>query len=481
MSFVKRGSGNVFLQIDATEEMQYLTSTGVGDVNIPSRPRTIKYDPDVTRSGEWIASEFIRGEPSELTAPFQRPLDTVENYLLELMCSVNARINWACRGDRNIVWNYELATVLLGGEFESGSIGQPAIAQPSEEDRVATGGSLKALAWSFVYLLVSSQQTVPTQQDIHDIAFVPEECGDRCGRRIRMGYEGYAGQDTLGYLVGDNMLQTADAGAVWAATATDPFAGARAVMCMLIVETATGYRIIAGGGTEAGQPAAVAYSDDLGATWTTITMGNVAGQSVNGICRDILGRMWVCCSGGDVYRSNNLAMTWVLMHNHTETAQDLNGITFPTQNIGFSVGDNNAVIMTEDAGANWDLLGGPAGGIDLTSVDYNRTAYIFISAADGTLHRSIDYGANWVEVLDMGAGTINRVRFDDKLKYFGGLVWNNAAGVGSFMRSEDGGVTWMAWDTPANTGLNSLFFCDTNMIYIAGDAGFIAKFVRAST
>lgn len=481
MSFVKRGSGNLFLQVDPTEEFMYLTSTGVGDINIPGRPRTIKYDPDVTRSGEFVATEFIRGEPGELTAPLQRPLDTVENYLLELMCAFNARVNWACRGDRNVTWNYELAAVLLGGEFETGSIGQPVIAQPSEEDRVATGGDMKALAWSFVYLLASTQQTVPTVQDIHDIAFVPEECGDRCGRRIRLGYEGYAGQDTLGYLTGDNVIQTDDAGAVWAATAADPFAGARAVTCLLIIEIATGYRIIAGGGTEAGQPAAVAYSDDLGVTWTTSTMGNVAGQSVNAICRDILGRIWVACSGGDVYRSNNMAMTWVLLHNHTATIQDLNGITFVTQNIGMAVGDNNAVILTEDAGVTWTLMTGPAAGINLTSTDYNRSSYIFVSAADGTLHRSIDYGTTWVEILDLGSGSINRVRFDDKHKYFGGLVWDDATGLGSFLRSEDGGVTWMAWTTPVNTGLNSLFLCDPNMIYVCGNDGFIAKFIRASS
>jgi len=131
------------------------------------------------------------------------------------------------------------------------------------------------------------------------------------------------------------------------------------------------------------------------------------------------------------------------------------------------------------------VMFGPAAGQDLTSIDANRYSYLFVSAANGTLWRTIDYGENWVQILDMGAGTINRVRFEEDKKYFGGLVWNDAAGVGTMYRSEDGGVTWLAWNTPVNTGLESLFLCDPNMIYICGDDagmdGYIAKFVRAET
>jgi len=481
MSFVKRGYGNVFFQIDPTLVYQYLTSTGVGDVNTPGRPRTIKYDPDVMRSGEFVASEFVRGEPGETTAPFTRPLDTVANYLQELKCSINARINWACRGDRNIVWNYELAMILLGSEFEGGSTGQPAITQPSEEDRVMTGGDLKALLWTYLYLLTGGTQTVAGTAVINDIIFLPEECGDRCGDRVKLGCLGYTAQETLGYLLGDNVLFTDECGADWAATTNDPFLGSKSGTAVLTVETSTGHRIIVAGGAEVGVPAEVSYSDDEGVTWNDVTVGAINGQSINALCRDKRGRIWAAASGGYVYVSTDLAMSWAASHSAVETTEDLNGICFVDEYAGFAVGDANAVIYTPDAGDTWEALTGPAAAINLTSVDYNRYNYIFASTADGSVWRSSNAGETWVEVLSMGAGSVARVRFDEYFRYFGGVVWNNAAGAGTFMRSEDGGVSFQAWDTPTNTGLRSLYMCDPNMAYVCGDDAFIAKFVRAAT
>lgn len=489
MGFVKRGHANTFLQIAPDEVWEYLTSTGVGDVNIPKRPRTVKYDPDIRRSGEWVATEFIRGEPSEITAPFTRPLDTVRNYLQELDCAVNARINWACRGDRNISWNYELALLLVRAEFEAGSVGQPAVAQPSEEDRVQTGGDLKALGWTYLYLLEGLAQTVTGDGDIYDIVFLPEECGDRCGRRIKLGCEGMAvrGQSPS-YLYLDNVIETTDCGqTAWDPTTTDPFDGSRDGLCMITVETATGSRIIIGGEGLAGNFAAASYTDDWGVTWNNVTVGAVAGQGINWMCRDVKGRIWAAASDGYVYYSDNLGQTWAASHSADETTEDLLSITFPTEDysaqFGIAVGTNNTVIVTGNRGTSWAEAVGPAVGVDLNTIDFNYMGYLFIGADDGTIHRSIDDGDEWVEILDMEqvGDSFARLRFDEDIRYVGYAVWNDEDGMGHLLRSEDGGVSWMLWETPDNIGLNSLFVCDPNMVYVCGNDGFIAKFDRAAS
>jgi len=482
--FVHRGWGNIFFQEDPKEEFFYLTSTGVGDVATPGRPRTVVFDPDTERSGEFVRSEFIRGEPGDITAPFTRPLDTVHNYLQELVCAVNARINHACRGDRTIVHNYEVAQILLDGEFETSATGQPVVAQPGEDDRVMTSGDLKALDWTYLYLLHGLEQTVSATTPIYDIAFVPEECPSICGRRIKLGCEGFATAGTLGYLLGNNVFYTVDCGATWANTAADPFLGAKAAGPLLIAESSSGYRVLVGGGAEAGQPAEISYADDGGVSWTDVTVGAVNGQSINALCRDKLGRLWAAASDGMVYRSTNLGASWVLMYT-SASGEDLNGIVFVDANVGFAVGDNNDVNYTLDGGITWAALVGPVAGQNLTSIDVNRYDYLYVSVNNGELWRYDMDTEGWEEVLDMGAGSIARVRFEHDMKYFGGLVYNDASGAGSLFRSEDGGVTWLGWDTETNTGLNSLFLCDPNMIYVCGDVaamtGFIEKFTRAES
>ncbi len=485
MAFVKRGNGNVFLQIDPTVVMEYITSTGVGDVATPGRPRTIKYDPDVSRSGEFVPTEFIHGEPGEVTAPFVRPLDTVNNYLQELVCPFVARINWACRGDRSIPWNYELAMLMIGGEFEGGSTGQPVINAPADEDRVMTNGDMKALLWSYIYLLTGVQQTVADAEDIYDIWFLPEECGDRCGNRVLLGCEGYAVRASGGYLTGDNVIYTDDCGTdspvPWPETAADPFLGSKDGLCVITVETSTGHRIIVGGGAEVGVAAEISYSDTGGAAWNDVTVGATNNQSINKIVQDRRGRLWAAASAGFVYMSNDIGQSWSIMHSATLTAEDLNDIVFVDENLGFAVGDNNDVIYTPDAGNVWALLTGPAAGVDLNTISANRYTHIYVGDDNGDIWRSTDDGVVWVRASNPGAGSVTRLRFDSKLGYVGYATWNNAAGVGSLLRSEDGGVSWMAWTTPTNTGLNSLFICDPNMVYVCGNAGFIGKFVRSAS
>jgi photosystem II stability/assembly factor-like uncharacterized protein len=80
----------------------------------------------------------------------------------------------------------------------------------------------------------------------------------------------------------------------------------------------------------------------------------------------------------------------------------------------------------------------------------------------------------------MGGGSIPRLVFEEDMHYFGGAVWNSG-GVGTLLRTEDGGVSWLEWSTPTNTGLNGLTWVDPNMCYVVGDDGFIAKFDRASS
>lgn len=494
MSFVKSGYANTFLQEAPTEEYGYLTSTGVGDVTIPKRPRTIKYDPDIRHSGEFKATEFVRGEPGEITAPFSRPLDTVRNHLQELDCPVNARINYACRGDRNIVWNYELGLALLGAEFESGSVGAPVAATPDQNDRVMTGGDLKALGWSYVYLLEGLAATVPGTADICAIAFVPQACGDRCGRRIKLGCEGLAARCASPYYYTDQILKTIDCSTTWAATGNDPFGGDRDVTDFIIVETATGIRIIAAGEGVAGEYAQISYLDvtyqtDYDDAWVDVTVGAVAAQGINGLVVAPNGYIWAAADDGYIYRSRDLGMSWTAMHSGTIVATDLRDLVFVTASLGFVVGNNNVVLGTTNGGDSWAAYTGPAAaGVALTSIAVNRDGYLFVTAnssiavPNARMYRSIDNSNSWEQILELAdSNTMPRVRFDEDLLYFGYAIYDNDDGVGTLLRSEDGGVSWLAWDTPTNTGLHDLWICDPNMVYVCGNAAFIAKFDRAAT
>jgi len=487
--FLERGKGSVFIQEDPAEPFDFLTCVGVGNVTVPRRSRTIKYEPDPTSAGDFKAAGFIKGEQGEVTATLSRPLETVMNYLLELDCEFQLRINQPCRGDRTIVTNYEVAEVIYNAVLSSGEVEQPAIIEPSDDERIMTNGELSGLWHGFVYPLEGERQETETTTDGNDIAFLPKRCADRCGPARGLGQIGYAALESAGYLVGDNVIYTLDYGANWTATAANPWEGNRDAVCVLLLELANGYRVLVGGSADPGHDAEVSYSDAVGnaaagAVWTDVTVGTFNNQGINDLERDGRGRIYAAAEFGFIYRSVDRGESWEAIEFGT-TAEHLNGIAWYGEQIGYAVGNNNVVLNTLNGGTTWVLLVGPSVGNNLMSVAVNHAGHVYVAVDDGTIYRSVDQGDNWTLVLDMGQGSINKVMFDPKLAYFGGLVWDDATPNGYLKRSEDGGPSWEVQEYIINDGVNSLWVCDANLIYIIGDdnAGttFIAPYHRVAS
>jgi len=483
--FVERYEGNLFLQLDPADEFMFLTCTGVGNITIPKGARTIKYKQDLKRSGRLVAAGALQGVADFVTASITRPLSTVNNYLQEISCPFNARINWACRGARPILTNYELSSLLFDSAFTTGAIENPLSGGDTDNDRVNTTGELSATRWTYIYPLAGARQAMTATTEVFALAVVPSECASKCGDRVGLGQIVWAGLGSTAYTIG-YLLYTFDYGATWQAPANQPFSIAGDVSSIVIVDAQNGYRLIcARGNVEGGQPAEVSYTDDEGALFHDVNVGAVNGQTIQSLFRDSIGRIWAAAAGGYVYRSNNLGVTWTTQEAGVETTERLTDICFFDENVGYAVGEANAFIYTTD-GATFTLRVGPAPAVNLLSVAVNYAGHVYVSTADARLFRSVDGGLTWETIIDLAVGSINQVRFDDDFRYFGFMVWDDATPVGTVYRSEDAGNTWAAIGTPAtdylNAGINCVAICDANMAYVGGPAqggtSFVAVFNR---
>lgn len=483
------GKSALFIQVDPAEEYEYLTCVGVGATALPRRAQEIVYCPGVSFEGDFEPSDFVAGEQSEATMALTRPLYNVYNYLLELDCRFNNRLNWGCRGDRPILWGYELSLLFVQSIFTTGALDKGAVIAPGENARVMTSGDLKALRWAFLRQLSGVRQTIAATQGVNDINFLPKICYSKCSSYVGLGQEGYAVLDTdyLG-IYGDTVLHTDDYGGTWTATPTSPFLtlGRNATAVLTVILPGDAHRVIVAGGPSPATWPEIGYSDDEGANWINVnpcTVGH-GGDGVNALFRDRLGRIWAALDDGTICLSADQGATWSTAEDGVETGEDLNDIAFYTEQVGYAVGDNNAVLKTTDGGATWDLITGPTAAINLLSIAVNYMGFVFVSTNDARLFRSRDGGATWEAMLDLLVGSINRVRFDPKLQYVGYLIHDDGTPRGTMHRSEDGGVTWRAVTTPANNGLNAVFICDPNTIYIGGEVvgttGFIGKFTAVA-
>lgn len=492
-TIIEASAQSLFVQADPSAVTEPLTCVGIGDITIPNGDRTITYCPSAI-SGEYDPVGFIRGAKDPVTLSLTRPLETVYNFLLEGGdCSSVYRMNNTCQGtSRTLVTNYLLGFLMYGGEFTTRTLAAPAALEPGENVRVNTSGEISALSIDFIKRLQSARQAMTQTQHANEITMLPRSCGTKCGLFRNLCAEGYMVLDTdYAGIYGDVVLYTADSGVTWTPTTTGPFSAlGRNGTDVEVMRTAGGHRAIVSGGAVPGLPPEISYSDDGGVNWANVnpeTVGS-ANRGVNRLAWDKLNRLWAAADDGRIYRTVDLGNTWTVAKGATAPVNDLNDIEFYTANIGYAVGDSNVVLQTLD-GATWNALTGPVPGVNILSVSVNRFGHVFIGTNDARIFRSVDSGVNWSEMIDFGAGSVDKIEFEPYNAYVGYALWNDATPRATVKRTEDGGVTWVSGEigltTAANSGAYGLHVCDANGLFVVGDTvggtTFAARFQRRAT
>lgn len=492
---INSAQGSAFYQGDPTLAFAFLTCAGVGDMTIPRGDSTAVYRPDPQHSGKMQLWEKVVGAAGFVTARLTKPFNNVLNFLLEQECDFQLRINHICAGDRTVVSNYSVAQVLIAARVKTAGKTAPVLGAGTDAvgKQVDTTADIEAMTDALLYPLKSSRLTLTSTTDVNAVVFAPEQCQSQCRAALGLGQLGYALTEAALY---SGIQKTVSYGAAWAATTDTPFnISGNDATSGIIIETSTGYRLLVTGGVaDPLMPPEVSYLDvtvplnttDAAAAWVNVYVGAQVNISLNMVRRAWNGRLWVVGSGGHIFYSDTIGATWTLADDGVATAQDLNDLVFLDDRQGFAVGDSNAFVYTTD-GLTWAAGTGPTVGVDLLSIDANRFGHLYVATADARIFRSTDSGNTWTEVLDLTAGTINRIRFDSDNLYFAGMIYNTVANVGHLYRSEDGGVSWTEWASPAgsNSGYNDLFVCDQNLIYVGGNAhggtSFVAKFDRQAS
>lgn len=475
MSFITNAEGNFFVQTKREEVFQWLTCTGVGDIDIPEGDREVVECPDPLNSGLFKLEGFIRGTPGAGSYSLTKPLVRVYNFMMENKCDFVGRINWVARGHRADPLNYELGVLMHGSEFTSRSIVNPVAMTGDEEARINTNGDIEYLYIFPFYPLQVVVHSVANTANAYCVYFLPERCEDRLGSARETFEYGVVGlENAAGYAYDSEVKITTD-GSSWAETTLDPFSYGGDVGAVLIFESIEGEKILAFRGSGVvGAPAECATSEDDGESWTNSLIGALNGQYINAAAvreADVV----AVASGGYIYISQDQGNTWEAAEEAVETTEDLNDIDFYDKDKGYVVGNDNTFLYTTEASdgadADWASRTGPAVGANLMCVAVNDKGDVFVGASDGVLYVSRDEGRNWAVARNFGPGSVDDIAFDPYADYVGAVIYNNATPRGYLYRSLDGGASFQQIsDVPANSGLNALQIVDANRIFIVGDA-----------
>lgn|SRR3990167_4317826 len=468
-TFYKRSEGYVWIQPEGPgSQFMYLNCAGLEGLSQNEGDITLLYCKDETRAGKFRVRDSVQGERGPVTTSLQMPFGKVNNYVLSLKCPFELQVRYTKCDRPDDPSGWEKILHLKGTRVTQRSSDALVARVPSGEGEVMTTAALQAEDFYEVDSLSIERQSTSETNSLNDLAFdISESCASNCGSATSACEVGYAVADRTGATTA-NVLRTANSGGTWAATAADPFAVSEDIASVVF----DGDRVIVARlTTDAGNPAEIAYSDDDGATWTTVNVGSTNGQTLNRLFRYSEPYLWAVASAGYVFFSDDNGVTWTTQDAGVATTSALNDIRFATTRVGYAVGASNAMIKTTDGGATWVAITGPVGGVTLNTVDATNEDTVFVGAANGNLYRSDDGGTTWgsaVGIPGAGVGQVKDVRFFNES--FGFLLKDTAGPVGAIQRTIDGGRSWSSIATPTNAGLNRLAVCNQNSVFAVGEA-----------
>ena len=144
----------------------------------------------------------------------------------------------------------------------------------------------------------------------------------------------------------------------------------------------------------------VARSDDRGDTFVDITHADWAANNMAQM--DAIDQSFIlgCGASGTIFASYDGARTWETLVGATAspTSENLTRIAISRNNpaIAYAIGEQNAIIKTENGGFTWFSVTGPIAPTDLLGIHVNDADSLLVLAGDGLVYETNDGGTTWI-------------------------------------------------------------------------------------
>lgn len=475
------GQSSIWVQPDGPNtKPEYLGCHGIGDVDEPAGDKTLLYCPDRSQAGKYLVKNSFKGEPGSVTFTIDTDMRKTADYLEELSgCGVPIYVHKLVGGRRDTFTNFDRTFIFYPSDVSSKGIGNFASRQPGDENETTQSFEIASDSLLRGFNLQANRVSIIETEDITGIAVCGEErCeGDVGPAQAEEDYIFLATKALAASAANVANVLASINGSAFTATVADPFAGGediQGIVCFRVGRDTI--RVLVARGTTSGNPAEIAYSDDNGATWTSVNVGAIAGEYVlNGHALFALDRyhIWMGTDGGYIYFSEDGGLTWTIQEAGVISATDIVGISFVDTDIGFALYTGGETAETSDGstdGATWSAatVVGVAGQADLQAI----SAYFLWAVGANGVYYSMDGAVTW---------TIRDATATGAIDFWGDLIGVFAGSAASAVLkfTVDGGYDWSTFPTIANAGFVDVVMIRPNLGYVCGNAsggtGFVAK------
>lgn len=177
---------------------------------------------------------------------------------------------------------------------------------------------------------------------------------------------------------------------------------------------------------------------------------------------------YACGQGGNIFKTTNGGVDWVVETMTSGTASTLRGISAPTANVCYVAGANGTVRKTMDGGTTiWSAVASPT--VEFINDVYfldELTGYIVVS--NGAIFKTMNGGTDWVQQTSGVELLSTPLRSIDFVDENNGYVVGDG---GTILRTMDGGDTWIDESVGGGITFRGVSVVDANTAYAVGDNG----------
>jgi hypothetical protein len=478
--YFQAGQGRVFLQPLGAGPANAFNYQGCGRVTGFSEDLgdiTPVYCPAPDAYDRFEVVDSVRGEGGLPTTSLVSRFG-LTNQIFQQECPFGLQVHYGkCQDPTNFVGGWDKILAFVDARFTSRSSDDLTAMEPGERASILMTGDITAQAiYSVDPLMLGESAGSLISREVIDVTICDFlTCGD-CGRfsggcdRI-FAVTATSGAGSPG--LPSELVYTLNGGATWAEqqiTSLGTNENPSGVLCaseyvVVLSEDSGGYHI--------------APFDDL-TDWQHIDVGfvdnPVAGFALSST------QVWFVGASGYIYFTDSITDGVEVQSDGTEAGGvRLNDIFVANSQNAITVGNSNTILVTENGGATWRSVSGPAAnaGVNINTA-WMRTKYSWvIGTAGGELFYTVDAGENWYEKAFSGSGNgeIRDVAFSVTPNSPFGYMAHDYGGAGRILRTFDGGNSWYVLPEgvgtiPENDYIGALAVCrEPNFIVGGGLAG----------
>jgi photosystem II stability/assembly factor-like uncharacterized protein len=461
------GQGSIWVQPSGPNTKPlYLGCHGVTDLTTPKGDITLQFCPDPSASGKFSVKNSFQGEPGPSTLTIETDVRKVADYLEDIgNCQFPIYIHKFSCGRRDEFANWERSFIPKKSTITNTTVSNLLARAQSAEGETMQTFDISAQEVLRVFQLMPVRISITDTESITSISVCGvDQCAEDCLVTQKPEDSMFLGSTALvGSAANTADVLSKNSSGAFVATAADPFAGGQAVrgvVCFKVGKNTT--RIVVGNGTTApAAPMRIAYSDNGGASWTSVNVGVTNAEFfTNAHCLFALDKehIWAASNLGRIYFSGDGALTWAVQEAAVISATAFTGINFADHLNGFAVYTGGAVAKCSD-GATWSAatISGSAAATDIHAI---TPYFAWVVGTDG-MWSTMDGGTTWVKKNSYAMAAV------DFLNDLFGIAAGSAASAPIYM-TIDGGYSWDVLPALTNQGYLDVKIVSTKLAYVVG-------------